>query len=147
MGLPFPDAFPSTLFHRDTDTAADAVHVEESGLEVRIGRDRLDVPRIGHPLGHVMGDDQPPRLDQGEEFFQVVDITGLVGVEEEDVDRLLELFDVFVRVPLDDGDHIGHAGTLEILAGQGEPLFADVERRQLTVGLFQCQTAPDSRAL
>ena len=134
---------PQRLLERDSDYGAD--HEHERGIEVGVRGNRLDVTRIrGGPL-HVVGENQSAGTDIGEEFLEVGVVTFLLGVNEQDVDRVFVARRSFVGIALRDDDDVLDSGLFEILAGDGDPAGVNVVGKELAAGLAEGHRKPEAR--
>ena len=61
----------SSLLERDSQALV--VHVHEQGLEFGVGGDRLHEGGIGRRAGHVVGQDQTARANQGKQLVEVIE--------------------------------------------------------------------------
>ena len=87
---------------------------------------------------------KPPGRTIGRIFFEVVGISLLVGVDEDDVDRILVLLDRLVPVTFDDGDQVVEPRSLEVRARHRDAARVDVVSVKMAAGLAEGHGEPDS---
>jgi len=89
-----------------------------------------------------VGKHQAAAPHQGQQPVEIVHVAILVGVEKQDVERILQLRDRLMGVALDDGRQVRDAGLAEMLARRRGPAPVVLERGQAAARLVQGQAKP-----
>ncbi len=76
--------------------------------------------------------------------MEVVEVAFLIGIEEEQVDVLLEAGDLLVGVAFDQGDEVFDIGALEVSSCLGCASRVDFVGRQFALGLFEGEAEPEA---
>jgi hypothetical protein len=103
-------------------------------VEARDRLRRLAVARIGEdPVAgeRVVGRDQAALGELRQHRFVVVDVAGLVGVDEDEVPRAVERGDRLERGPHVDGDPLREGGLRDVAARERRVLLVELARVQL----------------
>ena len=119
----------------------------KQGFQLRIGGDGLYKPGICLPAVHVVGHHQAAGTEQRHQFLEIINVAGLIGIQEQEVDGLLQFGYLFMSIPEHQGDPVIHSGPFKIFTGESGPSFINFVGSQFAPGAAQPEIKPGTQEL